>query len=91
VRWNLKTGGVDVFTGILGSKIDKHGRVYGEVPNLAPPHPGTWVNGTVTKLPTDPAVPLGMMGQVNDDGTRIAGDVSNTTGSRNRRLAWTCG
>ncbi|GGM47719.1 hypothetical protein ACFFX1_45545 [Dactylosporangium sucinum] len=90
VRWNLRTGGVDVIEGILAERVDEHGRVFGEVPNMAPPHPGTWVNGTVALLPIDPEVPLGMMGVVSDDGSRIIGTATNETGGL-RRLLWTCG
>jgi hypothetical protein len=90
VRWNLRTGGIDVLKGILGERIDEDGRVFGEVPDLAPPRPGTWVNGVVTLLPVDPAAPLGMIGQVSGDGRRIIGTTSNDVGDVSRRLDWTC-
>ena len=90
VRWNLKTGSAEVITGLWGEKIDKFGRVYGEQPNIAPPHPAVWINGTITMLPVDPQRPLGMMGDVSEDGTRITSVLQANNPPNPRPVVWTC-
>ncbi|MEV6924552.1 hypothetical protein AB0M46_08580 [Dactylosporangium sp. NPDC051485] len=51
VRWNLKTGAMDVIDDIWARYVDTQGRVYGDQPQMAPPHPGYWVNGKAGVLP----------------------------------------
>ncbi|MEV6924527.1 hypothetical protein AB0M46_08455 [Dactylosporangium sp. NPDC051485] len=89
-RWNVRTGSLDQVTGLLVRKIDKFGRVFGEAPDLAPPYPAVWVNGTVTWLPTDPRRPLGMMGRISLDGTRITTVLQADNPPDPRPVVWTC-
>ncbi|MFG2042951.1 hypothetical protein [Dactylosporangium sp. NPDC048998] len=89
-RWNVRTGSLDHVSGILVRRVDKFGRIFGEAPDLAPPHPAVWVNGTVTWLPTDPERPFGMMGEVSLDGTRITSTLQADNPPDPRNVVWTC-
>ncbi|GGM61174.1 hypothetical protein ACFFX1_53975 [Dactylosporangium sucinum] len=91
VRWNIATGSVDRIDDMWAERVDQHGRVFGEAPNIAPPRPAVWVNGTVSLLPVDPQRPLGMMGWVSEDGTRMTSVLQADNPPNPRPVIWTCG
>ncbi|GAA2348645.1 hypothetical protein [Dactylosporangium salmoneum] len=90
VRWNLKTGAMDVIDNIWARYVDTQGRVYGDQPQMAPPHPGYWVNGAAAVLPVDGREWVGMITAVNDDGSRIAASIGVEATGEWREVVWSC-
>ncbi|MFG2042953.1 hypothetical protein [Dactylosporangium sp. NPDC048998] len=90
VRWNLKTGAIDVIDDIWARFVDTQGRVYGDQPQLSPPHPGYWANGKAGVLPVDGREWVGMISAVSDDGSRIVGRIGVEATGEWRAAVWSC-
>ncbi|GAA2617206.1 hypothetical protein GCM10010399_55220 [Dactylosporangium fulvum] len=95
-RWNLRTGTAEVVEGLMPMKVDKYGRLFGNVPLSVPDNgstsgrPAVWVNGDVQPLPIYPDRPEGTLFSVSLDGRRITGTSYVTSGAFGT-ATWTCG
>jgi hypothetical protein len=93
VRWNLRTGRADTYTGLAGELIDRQGRIFGEAGDDRD-RPAVWVDGQVRMLPVPKATPVGEVQIISPDGTRARGVLWTDNAHRGdspHYTLWTCG
>lgn len=77
VRWNIRTGEVDVIKGLLGAGIpDVYGRIYGTT-DTAEQRQVAWVNGTLQPMPESFNGERAQLRAVRADGRQLSGQLAS--------------
>jgi hypothetical protein len=82
VRWNLRTGAVELIAGISGLRVSASGTVAGTTGTGAP---ALWRNGQIHTLPLRPGIiyPGGSLSGITADGHTLVGGVEVSAGPIN--------
>jgi hypothetical protein len=82
VRWNLRTGAVELIAGISGLRVSASGTVAGTTGTGAP---ALWRNGRIHTLPLPPGIiyPGGSLSGITADGHSLVGGVEVSAGPIN--------